>query len=97
MSRIPTVALPLTVLACGFLWADGARGQNTESRREYFTPGLVVETGGLNHHDKFSKSFNRGRQHVRPGIAGQHAALRSYRLDFLNNVFERHRRKSMPL
>ncbi len=37
----------LLAAAClvGLTWGGAARGQNTESRREYFTPGLVVETG----------------------------------------------------
>ncbi|HYT94203.1 MAG TPA: hypothetical protein VEL76_36135 [Gemmataceae bacterium] len=44
MSRTAAV-LALAVCAGGFLLAGLADGQGTGSRREYYTPGLVVETG----------------------------------------------------
>src|SRR6266545_7215742 len=48
MPRAPTISvrlpLLLTVCAINLTTAETTRGQPGESRREYFTPGLVVET-----------------------------------------------------
>jgi WD40 repeat protein len=41
----PLPALVLAALASGLLGTPAAHAQNDASRREYFTPGLVVETG----------------------------------------------------
>ncbi|MCI0464375.1 MAG: caspase family protein [Gemmataceae bacterium] len=48
MPRPPTASVHLAFLlalgAGGLAWPGAAQGQPSESRREYFTPGLVVET-----------------------------------------------------